>query len=209
MSERGRYYQTITRIFLEHRGAPFFLSAKEIDTIASWEKEGIPLRVVLNGIRDSFLNQRARSGRKGKFFSLAFCDKHVMDAFSQHKERKVGQKKRTGARENRQERILSEVERFLASIPSSWSDLKEAYSSVQNILSCKSLKERSLEDWEEKIEDLIYKVASSGEKDRIKKEAFEEYNISDGEELNRISKIKLIGYLRNKHKIPHVSPFYY
>jgi hypothetical protein len=209
MNERGHYYQTITRLFLEHRGAPFFLSAKEIDMIAAWEKKGIPLRVVLNGIRDSFLNPKARPGRKGKLFTLAFCDIYVLNAFSQYKEKKVGQKKKIGMRENRREKIFSEVEGFLETIPSSWDDLEEAFKKVHGLLCCEPFDEPSLEDWEEKIEDLIFQRASSEEKEKIRKEVFEEYEIKEGDEFSRIFRIKLIRHVRNQHKIPYVSPFYY
>lgn len=61
MKEAGsKYFQSIALHFFKHRGAPFFLSSKELDYIAGWEKMGIPLHVVLEGIERSFESYRRK-----------------------------------------------------------------------------------------------------------------------------------------------------
>ena len=68
--ETSQYFQAVSRFFYEQRGAPFFLSSKEIENIRKWKNMGIPLKIVLEGIKDCFVTHRGKSGRKGKILSL-------------------------------------------------------------------------------------------------------------------------------------------
>ena len=92
---RNRYFQEIAHEFLKSRGAPFFLSSKDLDLIAAWEKMGIPLRVALEGVDRAFENYRAKTAARPKILSLAFCKNQVLKAFEQYKERKVGAPKKS------------------------------------------------------------------------------------------------------------------
>jgi hypothetical protein len=210
MKEAGsKYFQSIALHFFKHRGAPFFLSSKELDYIARWEKMGIPLHVVLEGIQRCFEIYRRKPGRKAKIQSLAFCDLQVLKAFEQDRERKVGHKKRIVERHEKRDRAKAEVERFLEKIPHQINYLKEAYSLAQKVLSQSHFDEEELERIEGKIEGLLWKNSLDEEKERVKSGVLKDYEFKQEEEFERIFKIKLVKVLRDKYKIPYISLFYY
>jgi len=210
MKEAGsKYFQSIALHFFKHRGAPFFLSSKELDYIANWEKMGVPLRVVLEGIERSFESYRRKPGRKAKIQSLAFCDLQVLKAFEQDRERKVGHKKRIVERREKRDRARAEVERFLSKIPQQIGYLKEAYSLAQKVLSQTHFDEEELERIEGKIEELLWKNAVDEEKEKVKRGVLKDYEFKQEEEFERIFRIKLVKVLRDRYKIPYISLFYY
>ena len=47
------------------------------------------------------------------------------------------------------------------------------------------------------------------EREEIKKEVEVRYRFKDDEEFSRIFRIKLVKYVREKYKIPHISLYYY
>lgn len=210
MKEAGsKYFQSIALHFFKNRGAPFFLSSKDLDYIARWEKIGVPLHVVLEGIERSFESYRRKPGRKAKIQSLAFCDLQVLRAFEQDRERKVGHKKRIVERHEKRDRARAEVERFLAKIPKQINYLKEAYSMAQKVLSQSHFDEEELERIEGKIEELIWKNSVDEEKEKVKSGVLRDYEFKQEEEFERVFKIKLVKVLRDKYKIPYISLFYY
>lgn len=206
---RSKYFQSIALHFFKHRGAPFFLSSKELDYVARWEEMGIPLHVVLEGIERSFEIYRRKPGRKAKIQSLAFCDLQVIKAFAQDRERKVGHKKRMVERHEKRDRAKVEVERFLGKVPSQISYLKEAYSLAQKVLSQNHFDEEELERIEGKIEELLWKNSLDEEKKRVKRGIVKDYEFKEKKEIERIFRIKLVKLLRAKYKIPYISLFYY
>jgi len=206
---RSQYFQTIARFFFEQRGVPFFLSSKELDLIETWEKMGIPLRVVLEGIRASFEDTRMRPGKKRKIFSLTFCNVCVLKAFEQHKEKRVGQKRKVEKRSEKQKRIKTEVRRFLNCIPEHMDYLRDVYSRIYREHLQKDFDEENLEKQEERIEELFVINATHEEKEKVRREVLEEFQVKNEDEFKRIFRIKLVKHLRKKYKVPHISPFYY
>ncbi len=206
---RSKYFQSIALHFFKHRGAPFFLSSKELDYIARWEEMEIPLHVVLEGIERSIEIYKRKPGRKAKIQSLAFCDLQVLKAFEQDRERKVGHKKRIVERHEKRDRAKAGVERFLEKIPHQISYLQEAYSLAQKVLSQSHFDEEKLERIEGKIEELLWKNSLDEEKERVKRRIAKDYKFKEEEEFERIFKIKLVKVLRDKYKIPYISLFYY
>ncbi|MFC2169023.1 hypothetical protein ACFLRM_00450 [Acidobacteriota bacterium] len=209
MDKRSQYFQTIARFFFELRGAPFFLSSKDLDLIAIWEKLEIPLHVVHEGIKNSFTNYKKRQRNKTKILSLSFCNHGVLMAFEQHQERKVGSRRKPVKKKNKRKRIRTEVEEFLKTNPRAEHYLKKIFVRVQNALSQEEFDETMLECIEEEMEELLLMNATSEEKAQIKKIVLEEFGIKKKEEFEGILRIKLIKHLRNKHKIPYISPYYY
>ena len=207
--ERIEYFQSIARFFFKQRGAPFFLSSKDLDLIARWEKRNIPLPVVLEGIRRCFENYARRPGKKTKIQALAFCEMHVLRCFDQHRERRIGREGMRVERGKKRERALAEVKRFLEALPSEVDYLKEAYSRAQVLLSRGHVDEEELERVEGEVEALIWDRSPEDEKRKVKREAAAEFNWRDEESLSRISRIKRVKSMRDKHEIPYVSLFYY
>jgi len=207
--KRSKYFQSIALHFFKLRGAPFFLSSKDLDFIAKWERMKIPLHIVLEGIERAFENFRRKPGRKGKIQSLAFCNLQVLRAFELDRERKVGDKKMIMDRDEKRDRAKAEVRKFLKKIPRQISYLKEPCSRAQKVLSQSHFDEEELERIEEEIEEIIWKNSLDEEKDRVKRKVLGEYKFKEEDEFERIFKIKLVKVLRDKYKIPYISLFYY
>lgn len=205
---RNRYFQEIAHEFLKSRGAPFFLSSKDLDLIAAWEKMGIPLRVALEGMERAFESYKAKPVAGQKILSLAFCKNQVLRAFEQYKERKVGAPKKGNERDRKQKRIKEEVQKFLRDIPPTLSYLNDIYAQALKVLSRGKVDEEELERMEEEIEELLFKSCPQEEKERVKKEMLEKLPHRN-EEFFSIYKTRLVKFLRETHKIPYISFFYY
>jgi len=207
--KRSQYFQTIARFFFEQRRSPFFLSSKELDLIDTWEKTGIPLRVVLEGIKESFENIKMRPGKKKKIFSLTFCNACVLKSFEQHREKRVGRKRKVEDRTEKQKRVKKEVRRFLNCIPENINYLRAVYSQIYRDQLQKDFDEAKLEQEDERIEGLLVQNASDEEKEKVRKDILGEFRVKNKDEFDRIFGVKLVKHLRKKYKIPYISPFYY
>ena len=67
------YYQAVEEYFVSRRGDPLFLSNAEWNLVRRWRLAGLPLRVVLRGIRDALDAHAHGWGRERKVTSLAYC----------------------------------------------------------------------------------------------------------------------------------------
>ncbi len=207
--ERSEYFQSIARYFFQQRGAPFFLSSRELELVSQWESAQIPLPVVLEGIKRAFESYKRKPGKRTKIQTLSFCERQVLNAFDQYRERKVGSERMRVERTEKRKRAKAEIKTFLDSLPEQVGYLRDAYSRAQRLLSGSSAQEDKLEQIEGEIEELIRKHSSVEEKERIKKSVYSEYNVADDEEFSRIFKIKLVKAIRDRYKIPYISLFYY
>jgi hypothetical protein len=207
-NETGFYFQTIARFFFEQRGSPFFLSSNELDIIEEWEEKGVPVRVVLEGIRDCFICQRTKPGRKRKIHSLAFCRAFVLRAFESYKGRKVGSGLKTVTEEDRKKQLEQAVDRFLNLCPEEIRELREIFLRVKEMLS-QAVDEESLEQIEQSVERLLVSKAKESEKKGILEEIKEKYPDKKREEQNRILDLRIIKYMRERYKIPYISLYYY
>ena len=82
MSEdpEAEYYQTVEEYFVSRRGDPLFLSNAEWNLVRRWRLAGLPLRVVLRGIRDALDSHAHGWSRERKVKSLAYCAPEVEKA---------------------------------------------------------------------------------------------------------------------------------
>jgi hypothetical protein len=204
----GQYFQTVARFFLEQRGAPFFLSSQEVEIIAGWEKAGIPVQTILQGIEDSFQSRKKRPRRKGRSLSLAFCQPFVQKAFEAHQEKRVGENRRPAQKKDKRNDLKRAVSLFLETCPEEIQKVKQVYSRVQRQFR-QGIDEKMLEAFDQEVEALLIREASAEETELIRREVFIEFRISDKNEIKRISDLKLAKYIREKYKIPYLSLFYY
>ncbi|MGD2294608.1 MAG: hypothetical protein PVF22_02070 [Candidatus Aminicenantes bacterium] len=207
MDRRSHYFQTIARRFFELRGAPLFLSSRELMLIEKWEAAGIPLRVVLEGIQSSFAARRKKPGQRTKVLSLAFCQPQVKKAFAMYRERKVGRREMAAAERDKKKDIESAVNQFLEGVPEQVSWLEAPFGRVREMLPVCS--EEELEKAEDEIEALLVTKASPEVKAKVSKDVSADFPEADRKEFLRISKIKLIKHMRDKYRIPHVALYYY
>jgi len=207
--KRGQYFQTIARHFFRYRGAPFFLSSKDLDLIARWERMRIPLRTVLEGMKQAFEKGPSKFRDQGKVFSLVYCQHHVQKAFEQYQEKKIGRKSLIPEKEEKREKARTDVERFLEIIPPQIQFLRDVYSRALVMLSAQSPDEEELERMEEEVEHLLVENLTAEEVERVKRQIRKEYGSASDEEFFSIWKTNLVKRLRERHKIPYISLFYY
>ena len=171
MLERDRYFQEISRAFLARRGAPFFLSPKDLDLIASWEKAGVPLAVVLEGIDRAFAPLLEGKRPRGKVLTMAYCQNQVRKLYDLRRDRRVGKPGRiVPGRDEKRNRALSEVEEFLArgSVPS---DLEAIARRAREVLSARAPDEEVLERLDEEADGALAGGAAARDRTgRIKTE---------------------------------------
>jgi hypothetical protein len=69
----AEYYQSVEEYFVSRRGDPLFLSNAEWNLVRGWRLEGLPLRIVLRGIRDALDGHAHGWSRDRKVRSLSYC----------------------------------------------------------------------------------------------------------------------------------------
>jgi len=206
---RSHYFQTIAQQFFKRRGAPFFLSSKDLVLIAKWENMGIPLQIVLEGMEKSFESRPGKPRTRGKVFTLGYCEAQVIKAFSQNQERRVGRAKKMEPRGEKKEKVLAEVRKFLGRVPPEVSSLNESFERALALLSQIEIDEEGLEALEAEVEEKLLRFSSEALRERFRKTVRSESSLQEQEEAERILRLKLIKHLRDKHKIPYLSLFYY
>jgi len=87
--------------------------------------------------------------------------------------------------------------------------LREIFSQVLRLLSLKNIDEKELEQKEREIEVFLFEKSSNTDKEEMKKKILAEYEFAEEEEFQRIFKLRLLKHLREMHKIPYVSLYYY
>ncbi len=85
----AEYYQTVEEYFVSRRGAPLVLSNADWTLVRRWRLAGIPLRVVLRGIRDALDAHAVSWSRARAVGSLAYCASEV-DAARERWQRALG-----------------------------------------------------------------------------------------------------------------------
>ncbi len=208
-AQRSRYFQEIAQTFFDLRGAPFVLSSRDMVTISVWEEMGIPLRVVLEGVRRGFESYRKRHPQGRKIPSLSFCNAQVLKAFAQFRDRGVGRRRKEDSREAKKRKAKIEVERFLQSLAPGVSYLGGIYREALGILSRRAADEERLESLQSQVEELILRHARETERARVEHRIRESWKGRPESEVRDLSRILLVKTLREKYKIPHLSLFYY
>ena len=89
------YYQAVEEYFVSRRGDPLFLSNADWNLVRRWRLAGLPLRVVLRGIRDALDAHALGWSRDRKVKSLSYCAGEV-DAARERWERALALGKEEG-----------------------------------------------------------------------------------------------------------------
>ena len=205
--QRSQYFQAIARHFFRHRGSPFFLSSKDLDLITRWEKMGIPLRVVMEGITKAFENLGSKQHKQSKILSLSYCHPQVVKAFQQFKERRVGSKGSGSDRRDKKEKAKAEIKKFIKILPIEVSFLKDVYSQAYELLSQSQPEEEGLELLDQEVERLIVEKFLQEEPGGRERDVRKERG--GNESQLEIRRIKWVKQMRERHRIPYISLYYY
>jgi hypothetical protein len=208
-AQRSRYFQDIASYFFGLRGAPFVLSSGDIVTISDWEQAGIPLGVVEEGIRRSYEKARQARPSPARLSSLSFCDGAVKRAFQEHRDRRVGRRRTPAARSEKAGRAREAVREFLETSAAEAGYLHGIYSSALTLLSRKTLREEDLEKLEADAEQLILERAGGPERAEAEQRVRADFSGRSPKQYDEILAVELVRRAREKHRIPHLSLFYY
>jgi hypothetical protein len=77
VDEEAAYYQAVEEYFVSRRGDPLFLSNADWNLVRRWRVAGVPLRVVLRGVRDALDAHELGWSRERKVGSLSYCAREV------------------------------------------------------------------------------------------------------------------------------------
>jgi hypothetical protein len=206
---RSRYFQDIARRFLKHRGAPFFLSAKDLDLIAAWERAGIPLAVVLQGLDMSFDTTRPPARPRGKVLALSYCQGAVARAFELARDRNVGGKRTEVPPRDKRASIRAEIETYLERTPPAGDVLRELMEEIRKTLLAGPVADEELERRDEAVDGLLLSGASADDRAAAHQGLPAGFKKLSPSEQDQALRTRLVKYLRDTRKVPYLSPFYY
>jgi len=83
------WFEAIEKTFIRLRGAPLLLSPADWQVARRWRRQGIPLELIEEALKQVFL-QRAERGARGKVNSLRYCAPAVEAAWGEMKELLAG-----------------------------------------------------------------------------------------------------------------------
>ncbi len=203
------YYQAVAREFLRRRGAPFFLSPKDLTVISGWEEEGVPLGVVLEGIGRAFEPGPGRS-RVRRPTALSHCQAQVRKAMAQHVDRGAGAR-RQGARPRSEKtaRARAEAEACLGRLPAGEADLEQLFQAAIDLLSRPSPDEAALERIDEEADRILWERATRDEREALKRKMARERAGTTAAVTEAALRTRLVKAARERGRIPYVSLFYY
>lgn len=203
------YYQAIANKFLRRRGAPFFLSPRDLEVIAGWEERRIPLHIVFEGLERAFDGIRDKSrGTRG--LPLSFCEGQVVKAMAQHRDRGAG--RRTPAsppRSAKREKARAEIAACLESLPREDRDLPPLLEAASSILAQPSPDEDALEKIDGDVDAILWERTTGSEREELRSRMQREFRGKPREEIAAAARIALLKSMRKRQKIPNVSLYYY
>lgn len=206
--DRNRYFRTIAREFLNRRGAPFSLSPRDAEIISGWERRGIPLSVVLEGIGRAF--ERTKPGRPdtGKILSLAFCAPGVERVFDIHREKAVGGRRRAASMPDKKRPAVLEAERFLADLPDRLMRLAPLYREGLEILSRTEVDEEALEDLDDRADGILRETATPEERAEAAADMAADRPVARDGNSPEIS-LRAALMMRRRYRVPYLALFHY
>ncbi|MCH7826111.1 MAG: hypothetical protein IH849_15050 [Acidobacteria bacterium] len=80
-----QYFARVEEHFGRRRGGPLVLSPKDWQLLEKWHESGIPLRVVLRGINQTFDRFAASGPRPDRINSLGYCEQEVQAAWQDYR----------------------------------------------------------------------------------------------------------------------------
>ncbi len=205
---RQHYYQEIARRFLRHQTSMFFLPPRDLALISDWEKLGIPLEPILEGIDRTFSRQLKRK-KKRNIYSLSQCEREILKAYASYQERLIGQTSPPIEPDKKINKARAEIEAFLKGLPTEFEKLNELYKVALEILNKSEPDENKLEELDEEIDRFVFQLIPEEEKKAGLKEIRREFPGKLEAVLTEIQQTRLVKEKRQLYHLPYVSLFYY
>ncbi len=176
--------------------------------IARWEKARVPLDAVLEGMERAFANYR-KGGRPAGALTLAFCEYQVGKALAGSRERRAGGARKTAPRDAKKEHLRDEIGRFLREVPPGLEALAEAFTAARAVLDDPDAGEEKLERLDDAVDEALWRAAPEGEKARARKDVLARHSGKRALDLGDVARTKLVKEMRERHKVPYLSLYYY
>jgi hypothetical protein len=176
--------------------------------IARWEKARVPLDAVLEGMERAFANYR-KGGRPAKALTLAFCEYQVGKAFAGRREKRTGGTRKIAPRTAKRDRLREEIGRFLGEVPPGLETLAEAFEAARTLLDDPGAGEDGLEALDDTVDEALWRAAPDGEKARVRKDVLGGLSGKRALDLEDVARTKLVKEMRERHKVPYLSLYYY
>lgn len=170
---------------------------------------GIPQRIVLEGIRNTFDGIRNKSFQKKRILRLTQCDFKVLEAFKLYQDRKVGENYNFAYKDESIINLKREVDRFTKQIPGEICGLNHVFLQAQELLRRENIDEDLLEKADTEVEKILLDHGTEKEKERFLEGIRIEHKEKKEREIQEIFRIKWIKHIRKKYKVPYLSVFYY
>lgn len=216
------YFTEIEKAFVRRRGRNLLLSPVDWQLMETWEKEGIPLKIVLATIEDIFDQIRDDPKRAGSVRTLSYCKDAVESRYRSWLESRVGDSDTEPDEAEvpegpspaefeslaaRLETVAGESHKGIAKV------LEDAAKTIREIASVDTGDaESELERLDEMIDSALLRYAEGGEIDEAKKRVSEEIGgrrASMGNEAyERTEALMVRKQLRESSGIPRLGLFY-
>jgi len=176
--------------------------------IGRWETDRVPLDAVLEGMERAFENTR-KGRRPAGALTLAFCEYQVARALAGGRERRAGGARKAAPRDAKRHRARREIARFLREVPPGLEALAEPFAAAAAVLDDPGAGEDTLEALDAKVEDALWSVAPGDRKDAVRREARAGAPARRTADLEDVVRTTLVKEMRERHKVPYLSPYYY
>lgn len=209
LSRRQDYYQKIARAFLKHQPAIFFIPPRDLELISEWEKLGLPLEVIIEGIDRAFA-RRLAGRRKKNIYSLSQCEKEILKAYAQRQERLVGQQAPLAQDPaGKAARVLQEVHSCLETLPPELSEVRRILEEARAALQANPPEEARLEALDEELDRALWDLTPEPEKQQSLAAARQDYPGRTDSQLEEIRQTRVARERRQQLRLPRLALFYY
>ena len=176
--------------------------------IGRWEKARVPLDAVLEGMERAFANYR-KGGRPVRALTLAFCEYQVAKALAGGRERRAGGTRPSASRGDKNERLRAEIGRFLAMVPPGLEALVSAFAEARTVLDGPGPGGERLEALDESVDEALWRAAPEAEKARARKDVVAGHSGKRALDLDDVARTKVVKDMRERHKVPYLSLYFY
>ena len=209
--DRSVYFQTIANFVLQHRRGHLFLTPHEMFLIDRWLRQQIPLRAVLEGLRRAaeFWREKRKSPRT---FTLVRVERFVLAAYQSFREREVGRQRKPASSPEAgfdRKRILAILRPWVRPRNERLKPLSPFFKQALEILQQEKFEAILLEELDEKIDQILLKMALPEERQAAEAEVQTYLQESSPREVKKLLERAIIKHLRRKWQIPYCSPYLY
>jgi hypothetical protein len=176
--------------------------------IARWEKARVPLDAVLEGMERAFANYR-KGGRPAGALTLAFCEYQVGKALAGSRERRAGGTRETAARDAKRERLRKEIGRFLGEVPPGLEALAAPFAAARAVLDDPGAGEEGLEALDDTVDEALWRASPEGDRARIREDVRAGLSGKRTLDPDDVARTMLVKEMRERHKVPYLSLYYY